>query len=139
PAQANPRPVTVAGPRSPRAIEVRPGPWRAIFPTIWLAVFLIQLTRIFWSYRYIRSLKRRAVPAASALQQRFESWLTSCDVRRPARLLISSDIASPMAAGFRHPAVLLPDAMFEQFREQELDHVLLHEIAHLARRDDWTN
>jgi hypothetical protein len=44
-----------------------------------------------------------------------------------------------MAAGFRHPAVLLPEPLVDQFTEAELDHVLLHELAHIARRDDWTN
>jgi hypothetical protein len=44
-----------------------------------------------------------------------------------------------MAVGFRRPAVILPAALLEQFQEAELDHVLLHELAHVARQDDWWN
>jgi bla regulator protein blaR1 len=61
------------------------------------------------------------------------------DVARPARLLLSGEIASPMAVGFLRPAVLLPETLLDELSEKELDHVLLHEVAHLARRDDWTN
>ena len=44
-----------------------------------------------------------------------------------------------MAAGFRHPAVLVPRRLLSEFGQTELDHVLLHELSHLARRDDWSN
>jgi hypothetical protein len=44
-----------------------------------------------------------------------------------------------MAVGFRHPAVILPAPLLQQFQEPELDHVLLHELAHIARQDDWWN
>jgi predicted metallopeptidase len=45
----------------------------------------------------------------------------------------------PVAIGFRRPAVLLPEALLAHLTAAELDHVLLHELAHIARRDDWTN
>jgi hypothetical protein len=45
----------------------------------------------------------------------------------------------PVAIGFQHPAVILPEALLADLTSAELDHVLLHELAHIARRDDWTN
>jgi hypothetical protein len=45
----------------------------------------------------------------------------------------------PVAIGFQHPAVVLPEALLADLTAPELDHVLLHELAHIARRDDWTN
>jgi hypothetical protein len=35
--------------------------------------------------------------------------------------------------------VILPAILPAQFGEEALDHVLLHELAHVARRDDWSN
>ena len=35
--------------------------------------------------------------------------------------------------------ILVPPGMAAEWKEDELDPVLLHEAAHLARRDDWTN
>lgn len=43
----------------------------------------------------------------------------------------SSDARSP------DPIILLPTAHLEQLSEAELEQVLQHELAHVARRDDW--
>jgi uncharacterized protein (TIGR03435 family) len=44
-----------------------------------------------------------------------------------------------MAVGFLHPAVVLPETLIAELSAPELEHVLMHEVAHIARRDDWTN
>jgi len=123
--------------RMPLAIDA--GEWPVAVFAAWSVVCLFLLARIGWSYRHLRQIKRRAHPARRELQVHFDAWLLACRVRRKARLLVSNEIGSPMAAGFLHPAVLLPEALVEQFTEAELDHVLLHELAHMARRDDWSN
>jgi hypothetical protein len=45
----------------------------------------------------------------------------------------------PTAIGFRNPAIILPTWMLETTPAEDLNYVLLHEVAHLRRRDDWTN
>src|SRR5579872_178115 len=73
------------------------------------------------------------------MRRDFDVWMLACRVHRQARLLISCEIVSPMAVGFRAPAVVVPEALLTEFSGCELDHVLLHELAHIARRDDWSN
>jgi beta-lactamase regulating signal transducer with metallopeptidase domain len=68
----------------------------------------------------------------------FDYWVLACGIDR-ALIVVSSEIASPMAVGFRKPAVVIPETLLNDFTEKELDHVILHELAHIARRDDWTN
>ena len=123
----------------PAPDTVDAGDWPAGVLAAWAMVCLFLLVRIGWSYRHLRAIKRRAQPAPSTLQVQFGARLLACRMRRRVRLLVSSDIGSPLAAGFLHPAVLLPEPLVKQFTEAELDHVLLHELAHMARRDDWTN
>ena len=55
------------------------------------------------------------------------------------RLLISKQIAGPMSLGFIDPAILIPWAFLDKLSDAELDHIVMHELAHLQRRDDWTN
>lgn len=43
-------------------------------------------------------------------------------------------IKSPMLLGFLHPVILLPD---KSYREEELDMILSHEMAHYQRKDVW--
>jgi beta-lactamase regulating signal transducer with metallopeptidase domain len=120
-------------------LELPAGNWPAWVLAAWCLATLVQLGRTAWSYRFLRHLKRDARPAPPELRRNFDAWMLSCRVHRPVRLLISRDIASPMAVGFRSPAVILPEPLLSEFAAEELDHVLLHELAHMARRDDWTN
>jgi beta-lactamase regulating signal transducer with metallopeptidase domain len=142
------RPAEVpVGPRQPIApsapaggpVELPAGSWAALLFAAWAAAALIQVARTAGSYVYLRRLKRNARPAAAELCRNFDAWILSCRVSRPVRLMVSSRIASPMAVGFRRPAVLLPESLLAHFEDAELDHVFLHELAHMARRDDWTN
>jgi beta-lactamase regulating signal transducer with metallopeptidase domain len=123
----------------PETHAVRAGEWPLRILAIWLATLLLLAGRIAWSYRYLRGIKARALRAPLELRRNFDVWMMACGVHRPARLLISGEVASPMAFGFRDPVVVLPESLLSEFNETDLDHVLLHEIAHIARRDDWSN
>jgi len=118
-------------------LELHDGDWIALLAFWWFAIFIGQLARLFASLFYIRGIKRRAEPATGTLGVRFGELLRYGAVRRRVRLLLSTRIASPVAVGFLRPAVVLPATLTEQLSPAELDHVLLHEIAHIARRDDW--
>ena len=111
----------------------------AVAIAVWVLFGFMQVCRIAWSFLFLRKVKRGAHAVPEAMAERFRYWLTICGIRRPVRLLVSDRIASPMATGYRHPAVILPAALLPQFPDSELDHVLLHELAHVARRDDWSN
>jgi uncharacterized protein (TIGR03435 family) len=141
PAQATPEAGSKATPRpvAPLLIEeqpafvtlqpVRTARWPLWILAAWAALCLYRLFQIGRSYFYLRGVKRRASASQAALPP----------IVRPARLLLSNDVASPMAVGFLHPAVILPEALPGELAQPEMDHVLLHEAAHIARRDDWTN
>lgn len=54
-------------------------------------------------------------------------------------LRVSDRVRVPTAIGFFAPTVIVPNWFLEEMSPEELRHVLLHELAHLRRRDDWTN
>ncbi len=58
---------------------------------------------------------------------------------RSAILCTSAEINRPSVAGFLHPRILLPDGLLDNLSPAELEHVVLHEMEHLRRRDDWMN
>lgn len=124
---------------SPAPVRVRTERGPLVAMALWLMAVLLQGARLAWSAIHLRRLKREGRSAEGELLARFHSLVDTCIVRRPVRLLISQRLASPMAVGFRGPAVLLPQSLLAKLGPEDLDHVLLHELAHLARRDDWTN
>jgi beta-lactamase regulating signal transducer with metallopeptidase domain len=59
--------------------------------------------------------------------------------RRRVELCVSSDVAVPAAIGFFRPAIVFPAWLLPQLSDREIEVILLHELAHLHRWDDWTN
>jgi len=50
-------------------------------------------------------------------------------------ILVSDDIRSPVVAGIRSPVLMLPPLLLTGLSDREIGAVLLHEVAHLRRRD----
>ena len=103
--------------------EFSAGAWPVRIFAAWGIVAVFMLLRLAWSYAVLERRKRQARPAKD-----LEQW--------PVRALISSDIASPMAAGLFRPAILLPARLLAELNDAELEQIRLHETAHLTRRDD---
>ena len=120
-------------------IRIRSGRILGALEIIWAFLSFVMLVRLGSGYRELRGLKADAIPAPAEWQLRLRSLSGIKGVRRQAQLLVSSHIATPMSLGFLKPAILIPRALFDTLSDSELEHVLLHELAHLRRRDDWTN
>lgn len=107
----------------------RTAKWPLWVFAIWSLVFTWHLFRMTCSYLYLRGVKRRGIAQDYPLPA----------IHRKVRLLVSTEIASPMAVGFLRPAVLIPEHLRGQLRPEEFHCVVLHECAHIARHDDWLN
>jgi beta-lactamase regulating signal transducer with metallopeptidase domain len=105
---------------------------------MWAFLSLVMLVRLGSGYRELRGLKADAEPVPAEWQLRLRSLSRINGVRRQTQLLVSSHIAAPMSLGFLNPAILIPRALLDTLSDSELEHVVLHELAHLRRRDDWT-
>jgi bla regulator protein blaR1 len=81
-------------------------------------------------------LKRCAIPLDESA---IRSVADRVPGRRGVRICSSDRIAIPCAAGFLRPMVLLPSSLVETLSEDDLTRVVLHEVGHLERFDDWTN
>jgi beta-lactamase regulating signal transducer with metallopeptidase domain len=132
-------PRAAAEPRLRIPIEFHPGNWQSSLLFLWLTVSCVLLARIVQSYLHLCGLRKRARPAGGELVLRFEQRRRESRTARDPQLLVSDEVISPLAAGFLHPVIVLPDVLLKEISGPELDYVLLHELAHVARRDDWTN
>jgi beta-lactamase regulating signal transducer with metallopeptidase domain len=73
-----------------------------------------------------------------------ENWmqlLNATNVKIPANIKIglSNKVSTPLVFGFFEPVILLPIAICTQLSNQEIKLILLHEIAHLIRKDYLVN
>ena len=103
---------------------------------IWLAGALVCFWRWTRAISTVAHMRKNAAVLRDydAVAQEIASQI---GLRGPVPLLRSSEEIAPLAAGLRHPFVLLP-ASASQWPEDRLRVVLLHEMAHIRRRDSLT-
>ena len=115
--------------------------WSAVIASVWAMLSLWRGAQLALSAIRLRGLARRATPvhADGALQTLLEDRDESGKAGRRAELCTSAEVERPSVFGFFGPRVLLPPALLERLTAQELRQVVLHEMEHLRRGDDWTN
>ena len=116
-----------------------PGRWAVGGLALGLLVAAGLLLRLAHQYWRLRVLKRSATAPAAAILEAFEQLRRDTRLDRPVRLVVHEDAPVPLALGFANPAVVLPAELPETAPASELRQILRHEMAHLARRDDWAN
>jgi beta-lactamase regulating signal transducer with metallopeptidase domain len=136
-------PSPAAAPSTAPAVEPvieaeAPFAWGTWLVGVWALGAALLLLRLLAGWWGARRLAARAEPVADPAWARLLrdlSWML--DVERPVRLLQSRDASMPMTWGTRRPVVLLP-AEAEGWAPGRRRVVLLHELAHVARRDCLT-
>jgi beta-lactamase regulating signal transducer with metallopeptidase domain len=125
-----PPPVAVA-PVSAEAVDFAWTTWIAGLGLAGSAAWLVLAAR---RLRRFQRLLRFACPASGAVQQEARTLAEAMGVRCPQVLLMPAAI-SPMLWVGRSPRLLLPDALVERLRPQQLATVMAHELAHWRRGD----
>jgi beta-lactamase regulating signal transducer with metallopeptidase domain len=137
--QTNDRTIRSRWPQFP--IQVSAAPWltRALswLAFGWIAISLAMLGRLIAAVVVLKRRKARSFAAPAQIANRLHHWIAICGTKRRITLSGSSEIATPMAAGLRAPAILIPAQLFSELDDAEFDQIGLHETAHLARRDDY--
>jgi TonB family protein len=123
-------PLTVADGAAPPASR-----WPAILISMWLLIAIALLVRALIRGRAAlrRTLTDRcdASPDEQAVLARA---LARTQLVRPVRLVRSQSISAPATAGMLRPVILIPAAT--QLSTDELETILTHECAHIARHDN---
>ena len=121
-----------------RPIQIRRGWWLRMLPTVWMLGSFFLLVRLVASYAALCRKSARAIDAPERLQARAGRWLALAGVGgRAVRLAISAEVAIPVATGPGRPSILIPARLLEELSDDDLEQIVLHEAAHLARRDDY--
>jgi beta-lactamase regulating signal transducer with metallopeptidase domain len=102
----------------------------------WAAAVLLSLVRIGFSLRAVRRLKVASTRLDPARAARLPMWRALDAGDRP-ELRVSRAVRAAAALGLGRPVILLSPSVLA-LDDESLDAVVMHEHAHLARRDDWT-
>ena len=123
-----------------RAAVTLPGSWAFYLFAVWAGIaawFLLRLGIGLWR---LRSLRGTFVPVdLEEPDAQVRETLTHRGRRGPVPLYTSERVQVPAVIGLFEPVVVVPRWVLDELSAGELNQVLLHELAHLRRRDGWTN
>ncbi|MBB6142366.1 beta-lactamase regulating signal transducer with metallopeptidase domain [Silvibacterium bohemicum] len=109
--------------------------WSMAIVALWAVFSLVRAAQLVHSAIGLHRIAKRAIPVAASP----ECAVLLRTRLRSARLCVSADVDRPSVIGFFAPRVLIPLALYEKLPASELEQIVMHEMEHLRRGDDWTN
>ncbi|MGL6267295.1 MAG: M56 family metallopeptidase, partial [Chitinophagaceae bacterium] len=103
---------------------------------IYLFILVLMMFRFTNAYLYANQLKKNGVlPAGAHLNERLADWSSAMGLHHRVNLLMSQRIDIPATIGFLKPVILLPVATVNQLSMEQVESIILHELAHIKRMD----
>ncbi len=131
----------------PQIPQIPPPVFTPPKPAMTLAAWLLMLSAsvsnvlLFWllaRWRQIARQVRRAETSSrlTAIGNEAQGFL---GLKMKVSVKLTTNSMSPAVCGLICPTILIPQSLVENFSDEQLRAVLLHELIHLRRRDVWMN
>jgi hypothetical protein len=105
-----------------------------------MVILFIRLVKLLVDLGAVQRLRYyRARSVDKIWRQRVEELAQRMGIKRTVELLESSLVQVPMMAGIFKPVVLVPLGLLAQLPPQQVEAILLHELAHIRRKDYFVN
>ncbi|HEY4208646.1 MAG TPA: M56 family metallopeptidase, partial [Puia sp.] len=111
-----------------------------IIVTVWfviLAMRLVKLLADLWAVRRLCHYRTSVPPAYWSA--RVMELAERIGIKKAVTMLESPVVKAPMMAGVLKPVILTPLGLLAQLPPQEVEAILLHELAHIRRKDYLAN
>lgn len=113
------------------------------FPLIvglYLAGVLLCCLRIIRDYNGLQHIRTRGLVSFDpAWEHYIDKLVKQLSIPRKVKLFVSAIVDVPLMAGFLKPMIFLPVAAINNLTPDQLEAILLHELAHIKRNDYLEN
>jgi bla regulator protein BlaR1 len=108
----------------------------SVVVVVWFIVFLGRLVNLLSGLVYAQRIRYYQVsPIPAEWQERLKLLLARLKIARPVKMLESALIKVPVVVGWLKPVILVPVGMLANLSAQQVESILLHELAHISRKD----
>lgn len=102
----------------------------------YLALLFILALRWIYAYRYTKYVRTEGLSEIQAEWQLFVQKLSlQLGINRRVQIFLSELVQTPLTVGFFKPLILIPIATINYLNPQQMEAVILHELAHIRRFD----
>jgi beta-lactamase regulating signal transducer with metallopeptidase domain len=107
---------------------------------VWFAGFVLSsLWLLRLKFKLIQLAQNAKLMSNTYLNKNMEQYCSQMNIKRIPRILVSSEISIPFTTGVISPKIFLPKKTCKLLTKEQINIVLMHELAHQKRGDLWVN
>ncbi len=119
------------------AVTLPPLPrWPLTVFTVWSIWIGVMLWRGVRAVTRVRRLKQACLSFPPQREARLDHWMSIRATGRRVQLMVSDEVRCAAAIGPCAPVIAVAPVVLRELDDEELDRILVHEWAHIQRRDD---
>jgi beta-lactamase regulating signal transducer with metallopeptidase domain len=111
----------------------------ALVAAAWALWFGVHAVRIARAVMALRRTRVGSLPFPSHVESRLPHWQRACQTGRRPVLVLSDSVTAAAVLGCGAPTIAVAPSVLTALDTGELDRVLMHEWAHVRRRDDFAH
>ncbi len=105
---------------------------------VWLTGSCVWLSWALYHIVWFQRLLRHARPAPRHLQERVKLLGRALGLKTPPPMLLVPGAVSPLIWAFgTAPRLIFPARLLDRLDDEQFDALVIHELAHVLRRDHW--
>jgi beta-lactamase regulating signal transducer with metallopeptidase domain len=105
----------------------------------WVVWASVHLVRFVAAIATIRRARAHSHPFPLNVESKLSHWVRVSSTRRRATLVVSESVTAAAVLGWGTPMIAVSPSVVKTLDADELDRILIHEWAHVQRRDDLVN
>lgn len=105
----------------------------------WATGFFLFSFRFFTGLFYLRNLRQEATPLPAGWLQKVQALKQQLGLHKEIKLVASVKVNTPLTFGWLKPVIVLPLSIVSLLPEEQVESILLHELAHIRRNDYLVN
>lgn len=106
---------------------------------VWLIVFMFKCCRLMGGFYHIRRIRQEAKPAAGRWNEQVLHLSRRLGIAKTVTLFETGIVKIPFTLGFLKPCIYIPLGLLAQLPADQVETILLHELAHIRRKDYIVN
>jgi bla regulator protein blaR1 len=113
----------------------------SLIVAFWFIIFSLRFVQLLANMLYVQRIRqvRTRTPSQAFWQSKTQELAASLQIKKTVSILESGLIKVPLTVGFLKPLILFPVSFLSQLPAEEVEAILLHELAHIRRGDYLIN
>ena len=109
--------------------------YATLITSLWTLFFLVNFLKMMAGIQYTRRLRTGSIAVPQMWKENLYTLSSLLGIHKKIMLAASREIAIPVAIGFFKPVIMVPLGMFTNLSAEQVETVLVHELAHIRRND----